>query len=75
MPARSRMTTRHHERVRAALQRLATAGPAAEPQLPPLPLLLRPPFLIAFWALLLVIVAASLALGRILVLHLEVSRS
>jgi hypothetical protein len=68
------MTTRHHERVRAALQRLTTGGPAAEPQLPPLPLLLRKPFLIASWALLLVILTAALALGRILVPHVENSR-
>lgn len=75
MPAPSRMTTRHHDRTRAALQRLAAAGPAAEPQLPPLPLLLRTPFLIACWALLLVIAAAALSLGRVLLPHLGAPRS
>lgn len=69
------MTTRHHERVRDALQRLATAGPTATPQLPPFPLLLRTPFLITLWALLLVIVAAALPLGRVLLPHLGPPRS
>ena len=56
------MTTRPHDRVRAALQRLANASPTPERDLPPLPPLLRTPSLIALWALLLLTAAAGLAL-------------
>ena len=65
MPRASTMTTRPHDRVRAALQRLANASPTAEQNHPPMPLLLRPPYLIALWALLLLIAAAGLALRHV----------
>ena len=59
------MTTRHQHRVRAALQHLATASTAAEAYVTPLPPLLHTPYLIAFWALLLLIGIVALALGRV----------